>query len=108
MQSVEQAAEAKAIYELASKYIPKDVWYEKFTERERLIYNMRSNGTKLKEIAAELNVSTERIRQIYCKVERKLRYYLKHKVYPVLLGLSKVNNYKNLVVKESEDADGNA
>lgn len=89
--------------ELVSKYIPKDIWYEKLTERERLVYNMRSNGVKLKEIAAKFNVGTERIRQIYRKVEMKLRYYLKRKVYYVLLGLSKVNNYKNLVVKEDLD-----
>lgn len=81
---------------------------------------MRSNGAKLKEIVAKFNISGNRIRQIYYKAERKLRYQLKYKIYNALIGLSYIDkakairvnidnprygNEEIIIVKESEDAD---
>lgn len=43
------------------------------TEREMYAYTERNKQRKWHEIAAEMNITRERVRQLYLKAERKLK-----------------------------------
>jgi len=59
---------------LKQKYPTFEVFIPKLTGREQVVIRSRLKGQYLREVAAQLRVTTERIRQMEAKAVRKLRW----------------------------------